>query len=131
MASPPDPAMVPTVTYESPFCIPLTEWLRPPAQRKAQGLLSGSSILGTVGHRLQPIYLDTTCSLQWQAIGKPYTSYQICPHHSWLKRRDHQPNKLNPGVIHDNMSPHLSSRGWARSHHMSTCSASPLGPGHA
>jgi hypothetical protein len=25
--------------------------------------------------------------------GEPYTPYQICPHHSWLKRRGHQPKK--------------------------------------
>jgi hypothetical protein len=46
MASPPNPAAVPIVTYEYLFCFPLSDRLRPPTQRKAQGLLAGSCISG-------------------------------------------------------------------------------------
>jgi hypothetical protein len=55
--------------------------------------LSGSSTPGTTGHQLWPKILDTTGSLQRQTTVEPYTSYRIWPHHSWLKRRDHQTKK--------------------------------------
>jgi hypothetical protein len=54
MASPPNPAVVPVVTYEYPFFLPSCDRPRPPAQWKARGLLSGSYTLGTVGHWLWP-----------------------------------------------------------------------------
>jgi hypothetical protein len=37
--------------------------------------------------------LETISFLQWQTAGERYTSYQIKPHHSRLKRRDHQLKK--------------------------------------
>jgi hypothetical protein len=89
----PNPVEVPTVTYEYLFCRPLSDRLRPPSQWKAQGILSGSSTLGTAGHRLRPKILDTTGSLQWQMAGEPYTMYRIWPHHSKLQRRGHHPKK--------------------------------------
>jgi hypothetical protein len=77
--SPLNPAEVPTVTYEYLFCPPSSDQLRPPAQWRARGLLSGSSTPGTVGCQLQPKILDTVDSLQWQMAGEPYTPYQIKP----------------------------------------------------
>jgi hypothetical protein len=53
----------------------------------------GSSTPGTVSHRLRPKIRDKTSSLQQQKTGELYTPYQIWPHHSWLKRRSHQPKK--------------------------------------
>jgi hypothetical protein len=61
-----NPATVPAVSYEYLFCLPSSDRLRPPARRKAQGLLSGSCTLGTVGRWLWPNNLDMTSSLQWQ-----------------------------------------------------------------
>jgi hypothetical protein len=57
------------------------------------GVQMEPSTPGTVGHRLRPMILDMTGSLQWKPTGKPYTPYQIKPHHSSMKRRDHQPKK--------------------------------------
>jgi hypothetical protein len=39
--------------------------------------LLGSCTPGTVGHRLRPMNLDTTDSLQRQTAGEPITTYQI------------------------------------------------------
>jgi hypothetical protein len=39
--SPSNPMEVPVVTYEYQFYPPLSDWLRPPAQRRARGLLPG------------------------------------------------------------------------------------------
>jgi hypothetical protein len=64
MSSPPNPATTPTVTYEYLFCLPLSDRLRLPARGKAQGLLSGSCTLGTMGHWLWPINLVMTSSHQ-------------------------------------------------------------------
>jgi hypothetical protein len=88
-----NPTEVPAVTYEYLFCPLSSDRLRPPAQWRAEGLLSGSSTLGTVSHWLQPKILDTTGSLQWQMAGEQYTPYQIKLHHSRLKRRGHQSKK--------------------------------------
>jgi hypothetical protein len=52
MSLPPNPAVVTEVTYEYLFYHPSSEWLRPPAQQKAWGILLGSSTWITVGHRL-------------------------------------------------------------------------------
>jgi hypothetical protein len=41
MALPTNPTVVPIVTYQYLFCLPSSERLQPPAQRKAQVLLSG------------------------------------------------------------------------------------------
>jgi hypothetical protein len=51
MISPPNPVGVPVVTYEYLFYSPSSDRLWPPAPRRAQGLLSGSSTLGNVGHQ--------------------------------------------------------------------------------
>jgi hypothetical protein len=64
--TPLNPAMVPTISYEYLFYHPSSDRLRPPTQRKARGLLSGSCTLGIVGHRLRPTKLDTAGSLQRQ-----------------------------------------------------------------
>jgi hypothetical protein len=64
MAKPPNPAMVPILSYENIFCLPSSEWHWPPVRWKTRGLLSGSCTSGTIGHRLQPKNLDTTGSLQ-------------------------------------------------------------------
>jgi hypothetical protein len=52
MASPPNPAEVPIMTYEYPFCLPSSEQPRSPVQRKARGLMSWSYTPSTVGRRL-------------------------------------------------------------------------------
>jgi hypothetical protein len=46
----PNPTVVPIVTYEYLFFLPLSERLQPPAQRKAHGLLLGFCTQGTMGH---------------------------------------------------------------------------------
>jgi hypothetical protein len=76
MATPPSFTTILTVSYENLFCIPSSERLWQPARRKARGLLSGSS---TPGHQLRSTNLYMNGSLQWQAAGKPYTSYRIWP----------------------------------------------------
>jgi hypothetical protein len=53
MASPPNHAAVPVVTYEFLFYLLSSKRPRPPAQRKARGLLSWSYTSDTMGHRLQ------------------------------------------------------------------------------
>jgi hypothetical protein len=73
--------------------IPSSDWLRPPTQRKARELLSGSTTSGTVGCRLRPKILDTASFLQRQMVVESYTLYWIWPHHSWLKGRGHQPKR--------------------------------------
>jgi hypothetical protein len=89
------------VTHEYVFYLPLSERLHPPARRKARRLLFGSYTPGTMGRRLRPINLNAIGSLQRQMAREPHTSYQIWPHHSWLKRRGHQPKKSkNLGPIH-------------------------------
>jgi hypothetical protein len=75
MASPRNPVIAPTVTYEYPFCLPSSDWLGPPTRWKAQGLLSGYGTLGMTGHWLWPKILDTAGSLQQQMAGEPYTPY--------------------------------------------------------
>jgi hypothetical protein len=55
-----NPMEAPTVTYEYLFYLPSSDQLWPPARWKAQGLLSGSSTLGTAGYWLWPTILDTT-----------------------------------------------------------------------
>jgi hypothetical protein len=100
--SPSDPAMAPIVTYEYLCCLPSSERLRPPARRKARGLLSGSYTPGTVCHRLQPKILDMTGSLEQQMTGESYTPYWMWPHHSWLKGRSHKPKRTEP-----RSNPHL------------------------
>jgi hypothetical protein len=57
-------------------------------------VLSRSNNTGTVGRWLRPTILDMSGSLQYQTAGEQNTSYQIWPHHSWLKRRSHQPKKI-------------------------------------
>jgi hypothetical protein len=79
MASPPNPAVVPTVTSEYLFFLPLSERLWPPARWKAQGLLLGSCAPGIVGHRFWPKSLDTTGSHQRQTVGEPTTLHLIRP----------------------------------------------------
>jgi hypothetical protein len=54
MASLPNPASIPTVTYEYLICLPPGEWLRPPTRQQARGLLSRSCTLGSEGRRLWP-----------------------------------------------------------------------------
>jgi hypothetical protein len=49
MISPPNPVVAPTTTYEYLFCLSSSGRLRPPARRKAHGLLSGSSTSGSTG----------------------------------------------------------------------------------
>jgi hypothetical protein len=49
MATPPNPTVVPTVSYEYLFCLPSSERFQPPARRMAQGLLSGFSTPETAG----------------------------------------------------------------------------------
>jgi hypothetical protein len=93
MISPLNPMDVLAVTYEYLFYPPSSDRLRPPAQRMARVLLLKSSTLGTFGHRLHPIILDMTGSLQQQMAGEPYTPYEIRPHHSRLKGRGYQPKK--------------------------------------
>jgi hypothetical protein len=61
MASPPNPAAVPVVTYEYLFCLPSSEWPRPLSRPVAQGLLSGSCTPCIMGHWLWlKRNLDTT-----------------------------------------------------------------------
>jgi hypothetical protein len=93
MISPLNPVEVPTVTYQYLLCPPSSDQLRPPAQRRARGLLSGSTTLGTIGRRLWPKILDMTDSLQRQTVGEPYAPYWIWPHNSKLKRKGHQRKK--------------------------------------
>jgi hypothetical protein len=93
MISPPNPAEVPTVTYEYMLYPPSSDQLRPPTQQRARGLLLGSSTLSTAVHRLRYKILATTGSLQRQTARELYTQYRIKPHHSRLKRRCHQPKK--------------------------------------
>jgi hypothetical protein len=50
--SPPNPTMARTIAYEYLFYLLSSDQLRQSAQRKARGLLLGSSTPGTVGHRL-------------------------------------------------------------------------------
>jgi hypothetical protein len=64
MASPLNPAAAPAVIYDYLFYLWSSERLRPPTQRKARGLLSGSCTPGIVGHRLRPKNLDTDSFLQ-------------------------------------------------------------------
>jgi hypothetical protein len=66
MASPLNPAAVTVVTYLYQFCLPLSEQPKPPTRPKAQGLLSGSCTLGTMGHWLWSKNLYMICSLQLQ-----------------------------------------------------------------
>jgi hypothetical protein len=54
MAPPSNPTVVPAVIYEYLFYHPSSEWLWPPARRKAKVLLLGSRTPITVGHRLRP-----------------------------------------------------------------------------
>jgi hypothetical protein len=75
MASPPNPSMVPVVTYEYLFCLLSSDRFQPPARQKARGLLSGSSTPGTVGRRSWAKILDMISSLQLQTAGEPYTLY--------------------------------------------------------
>jgi hypothetical protein len=63
MVTPPNPVAVPTISYEHLFCLPSSERLWPPTRWKAQGLLSGSSTLGTVGHQLRSKHMDTIGSV--------------------------------------------------------------------
>jgi hypothetical protein len=91
--SPLNPLEVSVVTYEYLFCPSLSDRLSLLAQRRARGLLSGSSTLGTMAHQIWPKILDTTGSLQGQTAGESYTPYQIKPHHSRLKRWCHKPKK--------------------------------------
>jgi hypothetical protein len=56
--------MAPAVIYEYLFYLLSSDRLRPPALQKAQGLLLGSSTLGTRDHQLRLKYLDTTDSHQ-------------------------------------------------------------------
>jgi hypothetical protein len=64
MATPSYPVMAPAVIYEYLFYLLSSDRLRPPALQKAQGLLLGSSTLGTRDHQLRLKYLDTTDSHQ-------------------------------------------------------------------
>jgi hypothetical protein len=67
---------VPIVPYEY-LCHPSSSnRLRPPAQRRARGLLSGYYTPGTVGRQLRSKILDMNGSLQRQMAGEPYTPYQ-------------------------------------------------------
>jgi hypothetical protein len=77
MISPLKAAETLIVTYEYLFYLPLSDRLRPPARRKARGLLSGSSTQSNTGHWLRPKILDTTDSLQQQTTREPYTPYRI------------------------------------------------------
>jgi hypothetical protein len=121
---------VPAVTYEYLFCPSSSDLLRPPTQRGAWGLLSGSSTLGTAGHRLWPKILDTTGTLLCQVAGESYTLYRIMPHHSRLKRRGHQPkNKLFLGMIHAFTFPSYDGRWQEGFHHLSARPASLLNSG--
>jgi hypothetical protein len=56
-------------------------------------VLSGSCTPGTTGCRLWPNILDMTGSPIDKTARKPYTPYQVCPHHSWLERKGHPPKK--------------------------------------
>jgi hypothetical protein len=73
MASPPNPAKAPAVTYEYLFYLPSNERLWPLAQQKAQGLLSVSSTPDTASCRLWPKNLDMTGFLQQQMTGEQCT----------------------------------------------------------
>jgi hypothetical protein len=77
MASPPNHVMAPTVTYEYLFCRPSSERLRPIAQWKARGLLSGSCTPGITGHRLRLKNMVMTSSHQQHTAGESYATYQI------------------------------------------------------
>jgi hypothetical protein len=46
MASPLNPAVVHTVTYEYLFCLPSSDWLQPSTRQEDRGLLTGSCTLG-------------------------------------------------------------------------------------
>jgi hypothetical protein len=56
----------------------------------------GILYLGTVGHRIWIKNLDMIDSLQRHMTGVPSTSYQIKSHHSWPKKRGHQPKRTRP-----------------------------------
>jgi hypothetical protein len=64
MISPLNPTEVPAIIYEYLFYPPSSDQLWPPAQRRAWGLLSGSSILGYMHCRLRPILVDTPVMTQ-------------------------------------------------------------------
>jgi hypothetical protein len=52
MTLPLNPVVVPTITYEYLFYLLSSKQLRPPSQRKTQGLLSESCTTDTLGRRL-------------------------------------------------------------------------------
>jgi hypothetical protein len=55
--------------------------------------MPGSSTSGTTSRQVWLKILDMTGSIQWQTIWELCAPYRIWPHHSWLKRRGHQPKK--------------------------------------
>jgi hypothetical protein len=75
MITPLNPTTMIKVSYKYLFCLSSSERLWPTARRKARGLLSASSTLGTTGRQLHPINLDMTGSLQRQMAGELYTPY--------------------------------------------------------
>jgi hypothetical protein len=86
------------MTYEYLFCLPSSEWPRPPAQWKARGLLSGS---GTMGHQLCPSksgYGPVPSSDKWLGNQVPHTVHgPIAP--GWRGGTTNL-KELNPGMIH-------------------------------
>jgi hypothetical protein len=63
MNSPLNPLVALAVTYEYLICLLSSDRLRPPARRKAWGLLSEPSTPGTTGPQLWPKIRDMTGSL--------------------------------------------------------------------
>jgi hypothetical protein len=93
MISPPNPAEVPTIPYENLFRLPLSDRLRPPAQQRARGLLSGQlpRVLWAVGYG--PNLLDTIGSLQRHMAGEPCTPYQETTLPLQVERQAHKSKK--------------------------------------
>jgi hypothetical protein len=75
MASPMNPAVIPIVTYEYLFCLPSSERLRPPARRKAQGLLSGSCTMDCRLWQKKSKYGLVPSSSKRLGNQVPYTGY--------------------------------------------------------
>jgi hypothetical protein len=91
---PPNPAEVPTIPYEYLFHPPLSDRLRPPAQRRAQGYCWGNLPWVPWATSYGPKDLrDDWFSLAANSWGDIHLVPGNDPHHSKQKRRGDQPKK--------------------------------------
>jgi hypothetical protein len=72
MISSPNPAEVPIVTCEYLFCPSLSDWIQPPAQRRAWGYCQGLVPWVPWATGYNPKF-----QIQLVPAGKPYTPYWI------------------------------------------------------